>query len=277
MKHPPVNAFTINRVGSLGPSGIASSFFPFSFRVSRKEDIVSIDAYPLRVVDLCELFQRRILEYLAVFDVGSAEFHEPPGASQSLQGLATTSGIAFMPIDSESIVLPKEELPRLLSAFNHYDLCLFDLSDHWDEIEVIGQILTSREHNWQSQESILSKLPSSRLFLSSHDDCYDTLETYKEGVAEEIFALMLSTYTQAVLAEEHRFTSEIPEVPLDLVERFGKEKVDVTILRDATEIRGDRLEIGVSQKAYSFRETKDYSPEFWIVYDLKNERWLLKT
>ncbi len=292
MKTPRTNAFTINRLhqirtsefeallGRLArsePWDLEGSFFPFSFRLSQKASVVSVFVCPQRIVDLCDLIEQHTLDCLVVFDVGHTELSELTGKIKSLEDLATKSKIPFSAVNSETIVLRKQYLLPLLSTFRHFDLYLFDIGNDWNEVQVTGQVLACREHDQQSHEAVLSTLSASQFFLYGHDDCYLTVETYEASAAKQIFARTLQIYAGTILDQENMPAFNVPEIPRDMLDAFWRDNLETSILRQATEIRDDRLEIGVSRQPFAFGEIIEYPLEFWIVYNVQNQTWLVET
>jgi hypothetical protein len=271
MKISGANAFTINRLG------LAGSLFPFGTEVTKKGSVNRIFLYAQRVIDLCDLIEKHVSNNLVIFGVEQAsQFDKFTKKAMSLEGLASTSNVLFSAIDSETIVLPKEYLLPLLSIFSHYNLSLFDIGKGWNESQVISQVLTCHEHDWRSQDSILSKLPESRLFLHSHDDCYLTIETYDSHITKDVFIRALQLYSGTLLAKKLNFSYVIPDFPKDLIDTFWKDDFSLTIIERTTKLENDYLKLGVSRQAYSFREKRKYTPDFWIWFDVQNQKWSIQ-
>lgn len=264
------NAFTQNR--------LAGSFFPFSVKVSQKDGVSSIFVCAQRVVDLSDLIEKHAASNLVVFDVEQASrFDKITKKEISIEGLAVNAEIPFSAIDSETIVLSKEYLPPLLSTFGHYNLSLFDVKSSWNERQVISQVLAYQEHDWQNQEVILPRLTESGFFLNSHDDCYLTIESYCPDVSKDVFVRAIQIFAERILEKKIHSFPELPDFPQDLVNTFWKDNFGLTILERTTELKSDCLKLGVSKQPYNFREKKKYTPEFWIVYEVQNQKWLLQT
>jgi hypothetical protein len=262
------NAFTINQQ--------AGSFFPFSLKVSETEDVVSMFLCAQRVIDVCDVIESHALDSLAIFGLGqTSSFDEQTDEATSLVNLAAEAKVTFSAIDTQTIVLPKQNLLPLLSTFDHYNLSLFDIGNNWTEDQVISQVMAYREHDWRGQETILSKLPGSTFFLNSHDDCYLTIESYDYDVPKHIFARALQIYVGTILAENQQSPSDIPEIPPNLLDMFWKDSFNITILRETTSLEKGQLKIGLSQQAYSFSESGCYEPEFWVSYDSQSQKWLM--
>lgn len=269
---PSTNAFTINRLGLTG------TFFPFSIKVSQKDNVSSIFVCAQRVVDLCDLLEKHASNNLVIFGVDQAsQFDKFTKKEISIEGLASNAKVPFSAIDSETIVLSKEYSLPLLSTFGHYNLSLFDIVNDWNESQVISQVLAYRAYDWRSQEVVLPKLPESRLFLSSHDDCYLTIESYSPDVSKDIFIRALQIYAGTVLATKIKFSSELSDFPQELVNIFWKDDFGLTILEKTTEPKNGCLKLGVSKQPYNFREKAKYTPEFWIVYEVQNQKWSVQT
>ena len=253
---------------------LGDSHFPFSLSVSKKGDVISAFIYFQSVSSLCDFIEKNSLENLVIFDVGQVYVIDNyTNKAISIVGLATDANIPFSAIDSETIVLRKDNLLNLLSTFEYYNLCLFDIGNDWTEILVIKQILAYREHDWQSHGVILAKLPASRIFLESHDDCFLTIEAYSQNFSKNVFSRMLQIYCGTILSEIKNTTTEVPEISLDLLDKFWKDEFDLTILRKGTEIINDCVKIGVANQAYNLREKIEYVPEFWLVYEIQSKRW----
>lgn len=267
---PSTNAFTINRLGD--------SFFPFTIEVSQKDDVSRIFVCAQSVVDICDLIEKHATNNLVIFGVDQAfQFDKFTNKEISIKGLASNAEIPFSAIDSETIVLSKEYLLPLLATFDHYNLSLFDIKSDWNESLVISQVLADLEHDWRSQDAVLPKLPESRLFLNSHDDCYLTIESYSPEVSKDVFVRALQIYTGTVLAKKIKYSSELSDFPRDLINTFWKDDFGLTILEKITELKNDSLKLGVSKQPYNFNEKVKYTPEFWILYEVKNQKWLMQT
>jgi hypothetical protein len=267
MNVPKDNAFIIN--------SLAGAFFPFSTRVSRKGDVSRISLCPLRVIDILDIVEAHVMESVAVFGVGQASrFDERTGDVLPLDRLAAEALIDYERIDADTIVLSRKYLFPLLSYFAHYDLSLFDLEDGWDETRVIGQVLAFRGQDWDGPQHLLSGLPASRLVLDCHDDCYLTVESFDRRLPGAIFGRALQLYAGTLLGDTLRSAVDIPEVPGDLLDAFWMETIDLTILKRATEVGEDGLRIGVSRKAYDFRNGQGtYPVDFRITYRIAERKW----
>jgi hypothetical protein len=266
MNLPRSNAFTVN--------SLAGSFFPLSAKVSQSGPVASLFVCAQCVVDLCDLIVQHAQENLVLFAVGQAsQFDERTQEELSIAQLAAQAALPFTAIDTATILLKKVNLYPLLSTIAHYNLCLFDLADGWDEAQVIGQVLAYREHDWRGAEPLLPKMPGSRLYLTSHDDCYLTVESYSPLVSRAILIRTLQIFAGAFLAKKKKFRSELSELSPDLLDVFWKDDFGITILDKTTLLRDDCLRMGVSPKPYNFRDAADYPPEFWIVYDLQAQSW----
>ena len=253
---------------------LGDSHFPFSLSVSKKGDVISAFIYFQSVSSLCDFIEKHSLENLVVFDVGQVYVIDNlTNKAISLVSLATDAKIPFSEIDSETIVLRKDNLLNLLSTFEYYNLCLFDIGIDWTEIQVISQILAYRKHNWKSQDAILAILPASCIFLESHDNCFLTIEAYSQNISKNVFSRMLQIYCGTILAEVKKTTTEVSEISQELLDKFWKDEFGLTVLRKATELKNDYLKIGVANQAYNLREKIEYVPEFWLVYEIQSKRW----
>lgn len=269
---PSKNAFTINQLGFTG------SLFPFSIQVSQKDNVSGIFVCAQRVVELCDLIEKHASNNLVIFGVEQAsQFDKITKKELSIEGLAANAAIPFSAIDSKTIVLAKEYLLPLLSTFSHYSLSLFDIRNGWSESQIISQVLACREHDWRSQDAVLAKLPESQLFLDGHDDCYLTIESYSPDVSKDVFVRALQTYTGTVLAKKIKRSSKISDFPRDLINMVWQADFSLTILEKTTELKNNHLKLGVSKQPYNFREKVKYTPEFWIVYEVENQKWLVQT
>jgi hypothetical protein len=269
MHIPETNAFTINRLGA--------SFFPLSLNVSQKGTVTSAFFCAQSVLDTCDVIEKYALEHLILFNIEqSSQFDEKELRPYTLEQVAASANIPCSAIDSESIVLAKNNLRPLLCTFSHNNLMAMDIGSQWNENEVIQYIITCREHNWSADAFILPKLPSARLFISSHDDCYLTIQTDKTILVQEIFTRMLQIYSGAILAENNGVEIDIADLPQALLTSFWEENFGLTVLRQTTEIDACGLKMGVAKKPFNFRAEDEYVPEFWIRYALQNQQWFIE-
>ena len=265
---PSPNAFNVNRLAGY------TSLFPFSVKYSKFGEVSSLFLCPQRVVGVCDLLEADASEMIAVFDVEQAsKLDAQTGFLLPLVELANEAEIEYRQIDISTVVMSTKGLSRLLSDFDHYDFHMFDVGLNWNEEEIIDQVITCREYDWCSRAPILSSLSHSNLFLYCHDDCYLTLESYNSLLLKRVFARTLRTYAVTVLAEKIRTPPVLSEVASDIIDDFWHDNLDLTILRGLTTYTNDRLQIGVSKRAFNFVERGEYSAEFSIEYDIANQTW----
>lgn len=267
---PFPNAFTINRLG------VNASPFPFSVKYNQYGEVSSLFLCPQRVVDICDLLETYALKMITVFDVAQASsLKAQTMIPLTLVELANETKIEYSQIDVNTIVLSTRDLPRLLSDFYHYDFYLFDINENWNEDEIIDQVITCREYDWRSRASILPSLSHSRLFLYCHDDCYLTLESDTLLLLKRVFARTLRIYAGAVLEEKFQTPLPLSEITSDIIDDFWHDKLDLTILKEMTTYNNGRLQIGVSKRAFNFREKGEYPTEFSIEYGVVNQTWVV--
>lgn len=270
MKTPTVNSFTVHRLG------IERSFFPFGFDTSQKETVSRTYIHPQRVIDMCDIIEKHALEYLVVFDVEQYSLIDPQTEQElSIEGLAAKAQVPFWAIDSRIIVLPKQELLRLLSTFRHYNLNLFDSNGNWHESEIKRLVSICDEHDWHREPMLLPKLTASRFYLISDEDRHVTVETYDPQTPRQIFSKALQFYAGTVLAEKYK-SSDIADIPQAVLDAFWKDVFSLTILEQATKLQKGYLKIGVSRQLYDFKKPLGYPPEFRIVYELQSQKWFVE-
>lgn len=263
---PFPNAFTLN---SLVLGELIDSLFPFSVEFNQQDKVSSLFLCPQRVEDICDLLETYALKMITVFDVESS-------SDLTIVERAKEVKIEFSQIDLSTIVISLRDLYRLLSGFNHYDIHLFDIDPEWNEEEIISQVLTCREYDWHSHIPILPSLRYSRSFLYCHDNCYLTLESYNLLFLRRVFARALRIYAGTVFLEEKlQMPHVLSEISNDIIDNIWNNKLDLTILRDKTTYDHGKLHIGVSKRAFTFRERSKYPIEFLIEYDVANQTWTI--
>ena len=269
MINPDENPFSIY--------GMKYIYLPFfTVEVTQKDDVSSIYICPQSVKDLCGFIEKYTSDNLVIFGVDPEEFDEFTKDFVPLEVLASNAEIQYSAIDSETIVLSKDYLLPFLSTFDHWNLRLFDIKNGWNEYQVISQVLAYRERRWQPQDSVLPKLAESQLFLYSHDDCYLYIESYSTDFSKDIFIRNLQIYTSAFLANSGINLSKLSDFPQDLLNLFWKDSFGLTILDKLTKIEGDYLIIGVSKQTWILGENVGHTPEFWIMYDIQDQKWLVQ-
>lgn len=267
MKIPNINSFTVHRLG------VERSFFPFSIKVSQEANVTLTCIHPQRVIDLCDIIEMHTLEYLVVFDVEQYSLFDSRTKEElSIKGLAANAQATFSALDSKTIVLPKQELSHLLSTFRHYNLSLFDVERDWDENRIKNQVSICDEHDWRREPTLLPKLTASRFHLISGEDRHVSIETYDPEVSRPIFSKALQFYVGTVLAEKYK-SSDVANIPQDILNEFWKDNFSLTILNQATKLQKGYLKIGVSRQPYDFKNPLGYPPEFRIVYELQSQKW----
>lgn len=270
MKIPNINSFTVHRLG------LEKSFFPFSLKVSQEANITHINIHPQRVIDMCNIIEKHALQHLVVFDVEQYSIVDSQTKQElSIEGLASNAQVSFSAIDSETIVLPTQELSRLLSTFRHYNLSLFDVERGCDENQIKSQISMCKKHDWFREPPLLPKLIASRFYLLSGEDRHVSVETYDTEPSRHIFSKALQFYAGTVLAEKHK-SSDVADIPQDILNIFWKDSVSLTILNEATNLQKGYLKIGVSRQQYDFKKPLGYFPEFRIVYELQSQKWFVE-
>ncbi len=273
---PSMNAFTINRLGTKTESGLDSMPFPLSAEVSTDQGVSGLHICAQRVVDLCDLLEKYAQDHLALFGVEAHKSHLFEGFLWKrfpLTDLATLARVGYSAIDQETIVLPKENLLPLLTTIGHYELSLFDIPGDCDEIQIIGQVLASKEHDQRRHEAVLPKLPESRFFLHCHDDCYLTVESHDPGLPKDIFGRTLQIYAGTALEMEPGSPFDIADFPRDLIDVFWKSDLGITMWRDRTQVESDGLLIGVDAPSWLSQRDADYEGQFLILYDAGCQQW----
>jgi len=245
----------------------------FSLKVSQKDEVSSIYIWPQMVIEISNLIKNYALDNLVIFGEHD-EFIE----HHLLEDLASDGEIPFSAIDSETIVLSKDYLlPFLRSTPYLQDIRIFDIKNGWDEYQVISQVLAYREHDWRNLGALLPKLAESQLFLENDESRFQHIESNSTDVSKYVFVTALQTYTSIFLANSGKYLAKPSGFPQDLLNMFWKGSFCLTILKELTEIEGDYLIIGVSEQFYSGRdELVKYTPEFRIMYDIQEQKWLVE-
>jgi hypothetical protein len=261
------NAFTINRLGS--------AFFPLSLTLRQHGDVSSAFLCAQRVIDMCDVLEKYALPNLLLFGVGQTSLYEEATELPfALARIAAEAHIPHFALDAETLIVRTAVLRSLLAAFAHYELFALDLGANWTETTAISQVLTCQEHAWSAPEPLLAKLPAATTLLASHDDCYLTVQTRQPVFIRQLFTRTLQIYAGTVLAElAGTAPLAVAEIPAAVLAPFWRDNLELTILRAATETSASGLRMGVSLKAFSFRDALEYPPAFWLRYDVRSERW----
>jgi hypothetical protein len=258
------NAFMINLLGG--------GFFPFSAEVSQNEGVWRLQICAQRVLDLCDLLVKHGGEACALFGVGQFSLiDEVSGAALPLSRTAEELGVPARVIDEETIVVPSVLLFKLLCGFSHYELNLFDLPADWTEEQVIRQVLEVQGDDGQG--ALLARLPASRVFLSSHDDCYLTLESTSEVVPREVFAHTLHSFACALLDDLSATQMDAVELAPDLIESLWGDGFGLHLLRENVDLVNGVLRMGASKAAYDFGNPQPSTLDMWITYDPSTRKW----
>jgi hypothetical protein len=262
------NAFTINRL--VGPGGPMP--FPFGARAYGKtRGVYALYLHAQAVIDLSDLLQD--FEMIAVFDVSHHTYDEETNREIPLAKTAVAEEVESRVVDLDTILIPGSALTELLLEFAHYNLHILDMPKDPSDDSVVVSVLKYHEYKWSETDRLLHRLPDSRVFLDSHDDCYLYLESRDLRFLKKAFSRMLQIYVGTVLFEESEFKGEITEVPTNVLEALWPENTGLTTFRDRASIEGPKLRIGFSQREFSFRENREYPISLFIEYDVSVGEW----
>jgi hypothetical protein len=232
---------------------------------------------PQRVRDICDLFEACAVTQWAVFDVEhvyvcDAETNKPLPLSE----VATDLQVVHQAIEPGFIVVSTEGFCQLLQGFEHFDLTAFSvLTEPALEESLMEQYLRLLDRPQESERNVLPELPDSDIYLSSHDDCYLYVEAHNLQFLKSIFCRALTIYVGTVLREMERPIEALLDVPLTVVEELWPRDGGLTILRHQTSLTGEKLQIGVVPRPYSFGSTETYQPVRWIRYGPAEQSWTL--
>ncbi len=165
------NAFSINCL--IGMS------FPFSYEVEKDGEVFGLYIYPTQLFSLADIFEKYAQEFLVVFDIDHYWSDEVKGFPHisAFSRFAKSQEIEFIEYDEETIGFEKKFLTKLLTDFSHYNFNFFDSTTAPSFEQVYEDYFICKSHDWKIDKKLLPKLNSSKLYVSSHDDCYLYLET----------------------------------------------------------------------------------------------------
>lgn len=270
MKNIPSNAFLINKLG------LSNSFFPLSLEIAQKGEIIDTFICAQSFAGICDLVELFAQNNLILFGVDQCCVFDELDQPLVLEKLANKAKISYNRIDSQTLVLKKQDLEHLV-IFDHYGLAAIDIGDDWNEMEVISQVITFLEHDWKGSEILLSKLKHSHLLVSSHDDCYLKIQTYNMDFPKQVFIRALKNYSEAILFNPDQEPVEITEISLNIVDTFWGDNFGLSILGENTYIAGQKIYFGICKKSYQFTSSVEYNPDFWVCYSQKDKQWTVET
>jgi hypothetical protein len=170
--HVPVpNALTGNVVGLNGPP------FPAWVELSIDGDIQIINFGPIQAEHFVDLLISDGAQYAFLYDLGVSDFRQDLRGEWVERPLAETAAGIGVPIrveDGGNIVIDTGDLELLLAAANTHQVSLLDLPELPGDLSTLWA--TTSGHSWHSDGPTLRKVPTSRVFLDIHDDCYVHLE-----------------------------------------------------------------------------------------------------
>jgi hypothetical protein len=186
------NAFSINSFSGIdGP-------FPLSFQVQRHTGgYLSTRAHAQRVASLLPIAVEASILRLCVFSLDHYELSRDGCTVVPLVELARSHGLSSEVIDASTIVLSTASLLALVGDVSHYNLYLFHVPDSWSSSAIEDAVLAITDTSGGT--CTLSKLPESRFYLSSHDDCYVHIECCEESLPAAQLGALLQQYAEALL------------------------------------------------------------------------------
>ncbi|HUR28341.1 MAG TPA: hypothetical protein VM509_09140, partial [Planctomycetota bacterium] len=206
---------------------------------------------------------------LCVFDVGHTEADADRRRLLDLAEIARKAGIAPTELDVGTVMIKTQELPALLSAFPHYEMCLLDFPDWIDPDAAYEAVIAAAVEAGNRSGVVLGRARDSTLFIHSNDDCYLEVEAREQSRVLEYFARLLQEFVSARFGLPGQSVG-LPMQAL-LVEVLSKSGVCTMFDIHARE-EGGRLWLGYSTQAYRLgNEAAD--PEACLIYDKEKATW----
>ncbi|HUR27749.1 MAG TPA: hypothetical protein VM509_06160, partial [Planctomycetota bacterium] len=120
------NAFSVNTT-------VGVRFFPLGFELQTPAPgIWKASSHAQSVSEVADEIVRSAQPNLCIFDVGHTEADADGRRLLDLAEIARKAGIAPTELDIGTVMIKTQELPALLSALQHYEMCLLDFPDWID-------------------------------------------------------------------------------------------------------------------------------------------------
>lgn len=120
----------------------------------------------------------------------------------------------------------------------------------------------------------LPELPSARVSLHSHDDCYLSLHAKDERVIWAVFTRSLEMHAGTLLGKDAE--PDIVPVPEEIANRLWSLPLTLTFLRDGASVDSKTVVVGFSRTEYSFLEKRKYPVDGHLSYVPSTGTWSLE-
>lgn len=265
MKVPYPNAFSQNKLG------LNAVPFPFGITSKRHDNrVMSLTIFPSSVIDLCEIIEKYAKKIITLFDIEQSIPEEP-----NLRQRAKKIGINYHDYNPNIISISKDSLKKLIDGFLHYELHLLDFQSELDENTMANIYKIWKSWNWKGSLPLLNNLNGPNIFLDSHDDCYQYLESYNLSFLKEIFIRTLQIYCGTLYFESNQVLLDVSNIPPSIINKIYPIDSSMTILHRNSYVNKEKVQIGYSNKKFDFTHDQIYDVNGYIYYDIENRKWAI--
>jgi len=211
---------------ALEKNTLLHSAFPIMIKYN-ENSISTIDIAPLSITEISNILSISKNDFFLVFDMDQCYcFHSDSGKPLTLNEIAFDNNVKFHSYDDDNICVAVNQLDKLFTDFDHYDITLLQSNNILDEISFVEII--DKVHQIRNKDEIILKYIESELYLHSHDDCYLHIEALNRDKLFLIIFRMLESLIKLHFIE----TIEKIEMEYQEIEILVRNNDNITILTE---------------------------------------------
>ena len=258
------SSFQVNRLYGL------SGMFPLGFDLQQAgKGLWRAFLHAQSVSEASEILPMHAKEKICIFSVHHNIYDPESGEAVSLEQIAKQLGLSAVVPDKDVILINTTELPLLLADFNHYDMSLLDIGHDMHQDRALDCVHKAIAAESGQGQSVLDNIPSSDVYIKSHDDCYLFVESRHITHLKDHLRCLLKNYVFSKLEKS------ISLPPPAITDEYLFKNSSITILDERIDLVIGILRMPCSSEAFSFQQPGHYPVTATILYDTKTSHWRL--
>ena len=214
---------------------------------------------------------------VVVFDVAHYDLDANGRTVKDLAQLAHTLAIPWRDFDGGILAIESAGFPAFVDGISQYNFRCFD-ARRWPPAPVVARQVEAARNTARRQDGppVLHLLDGARLFVSSHDNVFLTVEARDPALVRAVFARTLEDQVAAALAAARgRPGPDIPVAPVpdEIIDYFWSTLPTFTIHIGEGPTKPGRVRVAFADSNQAHRPPT-FEPVGHIDYDLRTSRWV---
>lgn len=235
-----------------------------------KDNVISMSISPIKLEHISDIILKHAKEYLIVFSVECVEMDY-----KSLEQIANEFGIEYKLLSSGIIIISKHDFKRIIEL-GHWMFHIVDYPNLPDQETGKRLVLVLNKLDCSKiDESFLTKVSDSEIFIDSHDFTCFGIESYNPNVIKEIFKRTLLIYCGLVFRYKGLTIENVSEIPDSIINQIYPLNSLISIVSAHSKKSDNKIIIPLSNENEITLSNRNYNIINYIEYNFSTREWNL--